>query len=58
MIWGSSQDGSGVWKLHILLCFFPQQKPSLADVGSGLTPWGCSDQGTLTVHFAVAVGPT
>lgn len=58
VIWGSSQDGSGVWKPHVLLCFFPQQKPTLDDVGFGLTPWGCSDQGTLTVHFTAAVGPT
>lgn len=58
MIWGSSQDGSGVWKPHVLLCFFPQQKPTLDDVGFGLTPWGCSDQGTLTAHFTAAVGPT
>ena len=58
VIWGSSQDGSGVWKPHVLLCIFPQQKPPLDDMGFRLTPQGCSDQGTLTAHFTVAVGPT
>lgn len=58
VIWGSSQDGSGVWKPHVLLCFFPQQKPPLDDMGFRLTPQGYSDQGTLTARFTVAVGPT